>query len=317
LLRYESRLDADIRVVILPEGMDPDEVVQEDPDAWPRLLEKAVPIVHYVLDRLSESRDLEDPKAKAEVARQVLPLIEDVVDPVEREAYRQHLARRLRVDERALMGWRRAPAGRGASVRPAMGTGRAREVESRVKPHDPPSERFCLALLLERPDLLYRVDRQFQRLEMERLAEQDFTSAERRYIFRMVREALAQDVEEPEAYWRARLEEPLLEATEGLLEELERVSSMVRLELEQPKVMDEVTARFLQLRKRRLDDRLRNLQFVLQSVGEGELDEADPEMDPIGLQREVQRYALLKARLEQALARRHGSASRALAGLEW
>ncbi len=46
--------------------------------------------------------DLDDAKAKSAVAQQVLPLINDVGDPVEREHYRQQLARALRIDERTL-----------------------------------------------------------------------------------------------------------------------------------------------------------------------------------------------------------------------
>jgi len=45
---------------------------------------------------------LDDAKAKSAVAQQVLPLINDVGDPVEREHYRQQLARALRTDERTL-----------------------------------------------------------------------------------------------------------------------------------------------------------------------------------------------------------------------
>ena len=41
-------------------------------------------------------------KAKSAVAQQVLPLIKDIADPVEREHYRQQLARALHVDERTL-----------------------------------------------------------------------------------------------------------------------------------------------------------------------------------------------------------------------
>jgi DNA primase len=58
--------------------------------------------VAYVIDVATESLNLADPKAKTAVVQQVLPLIEDVVDPIEREHYRQLLARRLKLDERIL-----------------------------------------------------------------------------------------------------------------------------------------------------------------------------------------------------------------------
>ncbi|MGH2626336.1 MAG: DNA primase, partial [Anaerolineales bacterium] len=108
LVRLEGRLDADLRVLTLPSGKDPDEVVAEDPSAWPAMLGRAQPVVDYVLDGLTAGQDLEQAKVRADIARQVLPLIEDVLDPVERESYRQRLARRLKVDERALLAARPA-----------------------------------------------------------------------------------------------------------------------------------------------------------------------------------------------------------------
>jgi DNA primase len=66
------------------------------------MIEQAQPVVAYVIDVATEDLDLTDPKAKTAVVQQVLPLIEDVVDPIEREHYRQLLARRLKLDERIL-----------------------------------------------------------------------------------------------------------------------------------------------------------------------------------------------------------------------
>ena len=47
---------------------------------------------------------MDDPKTRSEIAGQVLPLINEVPDPIERETYRQRLARLIRVDERLLTG---------------------------------------------------------------------------------------------------------------------------------------------------------------------------------------------------------------------
>ncbi len=58
-------------------------------------------MVVHVMETLAAHADIDDPKAKEQIANQVLPLIEDVKGSVEREAYRQRLARLLKVDERA------------------------------------------------------------------------------------------------------------------------------------------------------------------------------------------------------------------------
>lgn len=299
LLRYEGRLDADIRVITLPEGMDPDEVVAEEPATWERFVQDAKPIVDYVLDTLSEGQDLEDPKTKADIASQVLPLIEDVGNPVEREAYRQHLARKLRVDERSLLNWRPARRARRGTV----GENQPEAFSTTNK--DAPLERFCLALLIQNPEILYRIDRQFQALEMERLSERDFKGTAHKIIFRSVQDALAQDVDEPARFWRQSLEQALHEVADEMTDELAQLAEFVGLELEQPKVADEITARFLQLRKRSLDEDLSKLQFLLASAQEmiGS-DEQAGELEINQYKSEVQRHAIQKAQLEQALARR-------------
>src|SRR3990172_5232801 len=103
LIRSEGKLQADIRVFTLPDGLDPDEVVNKNPDDWRKGVDGAEPIVDYVMRALTVGRDLDDPKTKSDVADEILPIIDDVADPIERDAYRQKLARLLKIDERALI----------------------------------------------------------------------------------------------------------------------------------------------------------------------------------------------------------------------
>ena len=109
LLGYEARLQADIRVTTLPEGMDPDEVVNRDPKEWEQIVDNAKPVVLHVMETLAVGHDLDDPKVKSEIAAQVLPLIRDLPNEIERDTYRQRLARLLKLNERTLLGV--APAG--------------------------------------------------------------------------------------------------------------------------------------------------------------------------------------------------------------
>jgi DNA primase len=102
LVRHIGRLQADIQVVTLPEGSDPDKLIRTDAARWPELIAQAKPIVAYVIDVATDGLDLNDARAKTTAAQQVLPVINDLADPVERDHYRQQLARKLRIDERAL-----------------------------------------------------------------------------------------------------------------------------------------------------------------------------------------------------------------------
>ena len=68
LLHNEARLQADLRVSALPDGLDPDEIVLRDPEEWKRIIENAKPIIFHVLDTLVKDQDLRDPKTKSEIA---------------------------------------------------------------------------------------------------------------------------------------------------------------------------------------------------------------------------------------------------------
>jgi len=220
LLRHEARLQADVRVTTLPPGMDPDEVVLRDPQEWAAILNHARPIVLHVMETLAASRDLDDPKAKSDVAAQVLPLIEDVPDAVERDTYRQRLASLLRVDERALL-----TAGVPATPRPR----RRPEIAPRPRRAERPEislhqslqtrETLVLRLLLQSPEDLYQVDRGLQQLGLMRFSPQDFTQTDCQLMARLLIDSLEQDGLDPQHY-----------VAENVPEELERLYD----ELNQP-----------------------------------------------------------------------------------
>jgi DNA primase len=291
LVRHEGRLDADIRVLALPAGKDPDEVVIADPAAWPALLGTAKPVVQYVTDVLLSGQPVDDPKVKAEVARQVLPLIEDVVDPVEREAYRQELARKLRVDERALL-----TPGRGPRTR--RGRPAASSVAVERAPRAPLDD-FCLGLLLADPELSYRIDRQLLTLGLEALSTQDFAGSDAQLIFQSVRTALSQVEIDPSQRWRQLLPEPVLEQAEALAQ---RVGD---LDFGLPRVLEAILADFLRLRRRRVEETLLELGFQQQAVQETEEpNQARDELRELG--RHVQQFIAQKQRLDRALSDRAG-----------
>jgi DNA primase len=290
-IRYEGRLNAEIRVVALPEGKDPDELVLEAPEGWPAILQGAKPVVEYVLDVLTRGADLDDSKVKASIARQVLPLIEDVADPVERESYRQSMARRLRVDERSLEGAR-------GSSRPQRRRGPADEVPGAAgasvarQSLAPQYERFCLGMLLRDPESLYQIDRRFAGLELERLSPEDFNGTDSQVVFTAVRSALAQDDEEPSERWRKELAPSLLEHAEGLVAEAGEV------DLLSPRVQAEVIGHALRLRRRHLESELVEIHYRLQAAQE----EPDAPEDLRRLMHDLQGLGAQKNVVDRALA---------------
>ncbi len=122
LVQLEGRLKADIRIVTLPEGQDPDNLIRTDPTAWPKLLAAARPVVEYVIQTVAAELEPGDAKGRSAAAAQVLPLIGDIADPVERDFYLKKLAGTLGIDEAALKQaaeqQKKQARSRGGSYRP-------------------------------------------------------------------------------------------------------------------------------------------------------------------------------------------------------
>ena len=134
LVQLEGRLRADIRVVTLPEGQDPDNFIRADPSAWPRLLAEARPVVDYVIRVVAAELPPGDAKAKNAAAAQILPLIHDIAEPVERDHYLGVLSKTLGVDVAALRA-AEARLKKGAGAR-GQGPGK-RPAESRPASGEP------------------------------------------------------------------------------------------------------------------------------------------------------------------------------------
>jgi DNA primase len=137
-------------------------------------MEKAKPIVTYVMETLATGQNIIDPKVKNQIAAQVLPLIEDLPNALERDTYRQQLARMLRVDESALTGTH-PQASRVKRPRVGQSTQKA-EKQAAEKPKDALTlssnnrvEAYIIGVLVKKPELLYRLDRTLQEYGLCRL----------------------------------------------------------------------------------------------------------------------------------------------------
>jgi DNA primase len=194
LLHEESRLRADLRVTAIPEGMDPDEVVLRSPAEWEDILKNAKPIVQHVMDTMAAASNLADPKEKDALARKIIPLIEDLASPIERDTYRSRLAVLLRVNEESLMQLQ------GGDSKRQKPTARRRQKPSR---RDVPGmgeiknplrllENHCLRLLLFKPDLFSTLDNELKTNLFSPLSVDDFQSAESQEAFLLLIDAVSQ-----------------------------------------------------------------------------------------------------------------------------
>jgi DNA primase len=296
LLRHEARLQADLRVASMPDEMDPDEIVQRDPDQWKNLIENAQPIVIHVMGALAAGRDLEDAKVKSEIVAQVLPMIEDLPNPVERDTYRQRLARFLKVDERSITG------GQAQAAR----TRRSRlQVETRTQEVLPPVEKTAtsashkieahiLSLLIIRPDLLYRLDRFLQEASLSRMAAEDFGYTDHQVLFRLVRQSLEQDTHDADQYLRQNLPYAL----EGLVDEL--AVKKGELDSVDDRLLEDLFRGVVKIRRTALNENINQLRFLQEEAQQSGSLSADSYRDM------VQYYSTLLRGLDQAQMKQNG-----------
>lgn len=149
---HENTLDAEVKVIILPEGKDPDDVIKGDAQAWQKLLEDALPVVDYTFNMVTAELDLTTARGKSLAVDRLLPIVAEIRDPVRQAHYLQKLARLVKVSERnleaALVRVKSSQAG--YKVREQKPEAAARASQPALSN---PLEEYCLALLLQHPEL--------------------------------------------------------------------------------------------------------------------------------------------------------------------
>ncbi len=256
LLRNEARLQADLRVASLPDELDPDEIVARDKDEWARLIENAKPIVTHVMETLAAGQNLNDAKTKNLIAAQVLPLIEDLPSPLERDTYRQSLARMLRVDESALIGApARGPRGRRPGLVKREEARESAPVAAAVSPVSR-TEVYLLGILFRRPELLYRLDRQLQESGLQPLAPEDFEYTDHQVFLKIIRQSLEQVESEQHQFVVINLPETLRGFAQELLAETEKLAPL------EERLLEELQRLVQKLRRTRANMDLTQTRFL-------------------------------------------------------
>lgn len=84
----------ELTIVSLPDGVkDPDELIQKDPALWQAAIDKAEPVVDWVLSQYQEKEDLGTATGKRNFTTVALRLVAALQDEVEREHYLKVIAK--------------------------------------------------------------------------------------------------------------------------------------------------------------------------------------------------------------------------------
>jgi len=99
---FQRQDTTNLKVAVLPDGLDPDEVIRQSPENWTNLVENGRPLFEYLLPALSAQVDISSPQGKAWVSQRLFNFIAAVPEPIQQDHYFQMLANHLKVSEDTL-----------------------------------------------------------------------------------------------------------------------------------------------------------------------------------------------------------------------
>ena len=145
--------DSDPRVITMPPGEDPDEVIRRSPSDWTNLVESSIPAITFRIDAITRQGDASTPEEKANCVAEAAPFIHLLGGGIQQANAVELLANNLAVPIDTV----KAALSRPSVVRRTRRPDQTRPAIATSSPfakldHDP-IEEHCLQLLLEFPEL--------------------------------------------------------------------------------------------------------------------------------------------------------------------
>lgn len=134
------------RVISLPAGLDPDSFIRQEGARFEQVLSGAVPVVEYLFEQLILRHDIRTVEGKVRVLRELVPALNRLPDPLERDLYIERIALRLGLKEsqiRDQIKGRDIPTFEKEKTAPAL--------------RGPAHERILLQIMLMNPSAIARV----------------------------------------------------------------------------------------------------------------------------------------------------------------
>jgi DNA primase len=277
-----------VRVIRIPAGKDPDELIRTDPDAWRTAVDAAKPVVEYFMERTAASVDLSSVAGRRELTARVIALLRRVGDPIERALYLQQLARLANVEERILAeALAKAPAPRPAPQRPAAAA------EQPAEPMLTSLETEAIQLLMLNPDAAGALDEP-EVLEREgRLPFRDAVAVSLIDAWRRRPADAGVTGAELEAFV-ATLDPGTAALARGVLADIARADAGPRLSAEQAR--DAMRSCLLRLRSARIDEAMRDGRLLVEEA-QREGDRARLEL----IEQQIMRLGREKAEVTRAM----------------
>ncbi len=279
LISFEHRLDAELLVIPLPPGQDPDELIHENPERWTELVAQAEPLLDFYFRILTLDLDLARARDKSTATERLVPIIAQVGDTVQQTHYTQQLARLVQVPEQTI-------AQKVAEYKRKVSRAPIEEMPAvalTVTPTGTKLEEYCLTLALRDPRQLSL---------MSFLEPEDYASADHRALFQSLIDFLERGILDRDEQ-RGQLDPVLLPLYDHLIE----LEQQLR-DLTEQDTAREVEAAAYRLRSQHDKTELARLEVMLRDKEQDRTPEEDQSL--------LHRVAYLRKRMgenQKALGR--------------
>ncbi len=209
----ENDIDNEIRMVTIPEGKDPDELMLKDSSIWPSLIDHAEPLVDHIFTLTFSQLDMNSVAGKSAAVDKLCPILSNINNPIRQMIYVDKLASTTGIDKNAIINRLNQNKVVSYSTQPVEKQKVSSSIASR------PVESFGLSILIRHPEIIDKA---------EELKEEYLVNTENKEILRYLRG----EIEELNPLLKPYYEE-LGENTkaDGLVEDkLEEVILRLRLE---------------------------------------------------------------------------------------
>ena len=149
---YENTLGSEVRVIVLPEGKDPDSVIKEDARIWQDLLGKALPIMDYTFNITTASLDLSTARDKSLARDRLIPIIAEMKNYISMDHYLGKLADLIGVGKGKLEG-ELSEIRQGTKRLQGKKPEKQANSQASCSVSSDQREEYCLALLFQHPEL--------------------------------------------------------------------------------------------------------------------------------------------------------------------
>ena len=146
-------VDADPRIIVMPPGQDPDEVIHRSPSDWTNLVESAIPAITFRINAITRQGDITSPEGKARCVAEAAPFIHLLAGGIQQANAIEQLAGNLSVPIDTVKAALSRPSVARRTRQPEQPRSAASTASPFAKLDHDPMEEYCLQLLMGHPEV--------------------------------------------------------------------------------------------------------------------------------------------------------------------